>query len=89
MEIRKHFPQDDTAQVPTVMSRARVPASHIVFPGSGHGQPTMVVSFASPRAMPLPPKSLSSSSPSVGVSEDMNLFIMVQSLSLCLVGYGW
>jgi hypothetical protein len=49
----------------------------------------MVATFASLSVVPLPHKSLASSLPSAEVSEDMNLFITVQSLSLCLTGYGW
>jgi hypothetical protein len=89
MEIRQHIAREDTAQVPTVMSRGRVPASHIVFLGLGHGQPMMVATFASPSIVPLPPQSLASSSPSIGVSEDTKHFIMVQSLSLYLMAYEW
>jgi hypothetical protein len=44
----------------------------------------MVTTFASPSVVPLPPGFLADSSSSAGVPEDMNLFIIVQSLSLCL-----
>jgi hypothetical protein len=72
------------------MSRGLSPSWPHSIPGLGRSQPVMVVTSASLSVMLLPLRSLASLLPQGGVSaEDMNLFIMVQSLSLCLMGYGW
>jgi hypothetical protein len=62
---------------------ARLSGSHKVFPIMGHNHSAMVVTSV----VPLLLESLAGSSPPGAAHDDMNSFIMVQSLSLCLIGY--